>query len=70
MAASQTRSMRRFELLHALREQLKQFYLVQANKSLCAIMSSIRDASRNLRVGLTETEITQVILEGVTPEER
>lgn len=56
-----------------LREQLRQkyFYRVQAHdESLALFITSIRDAARVLRIDMPEREIVQVILEGVTPQER
>ena len=56
-----------------LLEQLKQqhFYRVQARgESLAAFVHRVRDAARILGVGLSEEEVVQIILEGVTPQER
>ena len=56
-----------------LREQLRHKYLyrVQANgESLASFVNSIRDSARILGVGLSEEEIVQIILEGVTPQEK
>ena len=53
-----------------LRERLRQkyFYRVQANgEGLAQFMASIREAVKFLRLGLSEPEIIQIILEGVTP---
>ena len=55
------------------RDQLrfKMFYRVQANEeALADFVQSVRKAARTLRLGLAEREIIQVILEGVTPQER
>lgn len=56
-----------------LRDRLRQqlFYRVQERgEPLADFVRSVRDAARILRLGLTEQEVIQVILEGVTPEER
>ena len=56
-----------------LLKQLKQqhFYRVQAwGESLAAFVHRVRDAARILGVGLSEGEVVQIILEGVTPQER
>lgn len=56
-----------------LREQLRQkhFYRVQAHgEGLAPFCSSIRSAARILRLPMSEGEVVQVILEGVTPQER
>ena len=47
------------------------FYRVQANgEDLAQFVASIKDSARILRLGLSETEIIQIILEGVTPPQR
>ena len=54
-----------------LREQLhqKHFYRVHSNgESLANFVRSIQDSARILRLGLTELEGIQVILEGETPQ--
>ena len=51
--------------------RLKLFYRVQANgEELTDFVQSVRKAARILRLGLPETEVIQVILEGPTPQER
>ena len=57
------------QLRHQLR--LKLFYQVQANdERLVNFVCSIRDSARILKLGLSELEIVQVSLEGVTPQGR
>ena len=56
-----------------LRERFRQnyFYRVQANgEGLAQFMASIREAVKFLRLGLSEPEIIQIILDGVNPQER
>lgn len=56
-----------------LRENLRQqkFYRLQKQgEELASFVSSIKLAAKVLKVGLTEKEIVNVIIEGVTPEER
>ena len=49
----------------------KHFYRVQASgESLAHFISSVKDAARILRLGLSESDVIHTILEGVTPEER
>ena len=56
-------------LLQKLRH--KHFYRVQSRgESLACIVQSVRDAAQILGLGLPEEEIVQIILEGVTPQER
>ena len=55
------------------RDQLKfkLFYRLQANEeALADFVHNIWKAARVLRLGLPETEVIQVILEGLTPQER
>lgn len=72
-----------FEAFHArllenvlpgrLQENLRQqhFYRLQRQgEELSSFVTSIRLAAKVLRVGLTEKENVNVIIEGVTPEER
>ena len=56
-----------------LMEQLRHrhFYRVQSRgESLAQFVHSIRDAARTLGLGLSEEEVVQIILEGVSPQER
>ena len=56
-----------------LLEQLRHrhFYRVQSRgESLAQFVHSIRDAARILGLGLSEEEVVQIILEGVSPQER
>ena len=49
----------------------KHIYRVQSRgESLAGFVHSVRDAARILGLGLSEEEIVQIILEGVTPQER
>lgn len=56
-----------------MREDLKMqmFYRSQGlRESLAAYCTEVRSASRVLRLDLSEEEVVQVILDGITPEER
>lgn len=56
-----------------LREKLRQkhFYRVQAHgEGLAPFCSIVRSAAQILRLPKSEGEVVQVILEGVTPQER
>ena len=56
-----------------LMEQLRHrhFYRVQSRgESLAQFVHSIRDTARTLGLGLSEEEVVQIILEGVSPQER
>ena len=51
--------------------RLKLYYQVQANEEVLAdFVHNIRNTARILSLGLPERDIIQVILEGVTPQER